>query len=144
MVYWCSRKKTDIVKLDEFLANECSDGTYDGGFFRGKTEYEIGVGLIRPSDYISTSSLENCVNSHSSECGMLPDGTITNFLYKNDYSWYSLNAFANDDESIWGFSAGIWDLETDASYATRPVINLNPNVLHAGGNGTLTNPYKIK
>ena len=35
-------------------------------------------------------------------------------------------------------------METDASYATRPVINLNPNVLHAGGNGTLTNPYKIK
>ena len=75
---------------------------------------------------------------------MLPDGTITNFLYKNDYSWYSLNAVANNDEDIWGFSAGIWDLETDASYATRPVINLNPNVLHAGGNGTLTNPYKIK
>ena len=29
-------------------------------FFRGKTEYEIGVGLIRPSDYISTSEAESC------------------------------------------------------------------------------------
>jgi type IV pilus assembly protein PilA len=149
-VNWCIggvvEKTTPPELLTDFTATECSNGTYAGGTYLGRTLEKTGWGLIKASDYMSTSSSANC-DRNVRNCGVLDDFvTLTNFLYKG-YSWWTMTANGKNYYEVWAVHPGGW-LDRDYicyDYAVvRPVINLKPNVLYNSGDGTLASPYTIK
>ncbi|MFA7515171.1 MAG: prepilin-type N-terminal cleavage/methylation domain-containing protein [Bacilli bacterium] len=156
-IKWCigAIPYNNPTLLVTFLDNECANN-YNG--YPDKTDEAIGVGLIRPSDYISTSNAETCVgsywtgegsvefNNQGRDCGKKLDGTVTNFLYKSAYTWWTLNARASSASIVWRVDSTGDLFGYYASYAVggRPVLNLKSDILHSEGTGTLTNPYTIK
>lgn len=159
-VQWCIgatgsgiNYSTEPVTINDFKNYECADGTYTGGTFLGKTASSYSYGLILPSDYISTSSASTCTGSYQTtgnntgkDCGILANGTVTNFLYKSNYDWWTMEARAVETTYVWRVSAvgylGGGSAANTALYV-RPVINLKTTVLYNGGDGTLANPYRI-
>lgn len=169
-IKWCIGASgiTDIgypfnpVPLAHFLETECIGGTYDNlsgettETFQGRTNKVTGIGLIRPSDYISTSDAETCtgsfwrreydIDSGGYDCGEI-EGISTNFLYKDKkWCWWTLNARAESSSNVWhvSFSGYVGTDYASNSCSIRPVLNLKPNIFYDKGEGTLVNPYTVK
>lgn len=154
-INWCIGATTNSAytpqTLSNYLTTECVNGTYSGGTFLGKTVDAVGYGLIRASDYISTSSATTCATTpnNSTDCGKLADGTVTNFLYKENYPWWTSIAYAYYRTEVWYIDMSGYIFMFDASQNTnagsaRPVLNLKLNILYVNGAGTLTNPYVVE
>lgn len=148
----------EYVPIEHYLETECIDGTYNGKTYKGKTNEESAVGLIRASDYLSASNHERCVGSYwyiegtSSEfngngtyCGRVVNETgRTNYLWKS-YSWCTATARSTASR-VWRVNTGgsIVHDSPSTGLPVRPVINLKYDVLYDDGEGTLAEPYKIK
>ncbi|MDD4035880.1 MAG: type II secretion system protein [Bacilli bacterium] len=155
-INWCigAIPVNNPTTINAFLNSECTDGSYSGGEFKGITSEERAIGLINPSDYILTSNSLNCNSSNDNsglgtgiDCGKLSDGTSTNFLYKDNYHYWTMNARADSDFGVWSIYIGGYvspHPSPSLAFAVRPVLNLKDTVLYGGGNGTLTNPYKVR
>lgn len=146
-MHWCiSGVNNDApTLLTSFYAKECMYWITGTGTYRGRTASNISYGLLKASDYMGASSATTCVESTSNDCGILTDGSITNYLYKN-YSWWMGTANSSNTNTT-------WIVESDGSLGSslitvpnsiRPVINVYPNVIYKAGLGTLASPYTIR
>lgn len=106
-------------------------------------DHEIQAGLPMVSDYIFASL--------NAGCSTMIDATTTanckklNYLYK-DYDYWTLNASANDKDTVWTVGAtGMLETAsiTDKTIAIRPVLFLKSTTKFSGG-GTTSNPYVVK
>ncbi len=70
-----------VTSLDTFLNNECADN-YNLDGFKDKTSSPTGIGLIRSSNYISTSADTSCTGAGNEAC------KNHNFLYKSVYTYW--------------------------------------------------------
>ena len=149
----------DQVPTNHFLETECVDAAYSGGNFLGVTNETSSVGLIRASDFFNSSSAATCTGGYyygdgswevdgGRHCGRIVDSETvrTNYLWKEEYHWWTSTAFAKNSNHIWRISDSGYVSETyvtNASIAVRPVINLSNNIIYESGTGTLSDPYKI-
>jgi hypothetical protein len=141
-IHWCigSVPWNSPTLTNTLLTNECATTTTDA----------TAVGLLLPSEYISTSSSSSCTGSYKStanynnECG-IENSTSTNFLYKSAYNYWTntaLNGYT--DTAFLIVTAGnINNSLVNIARAVRPVINLKSTVLYSGGDGSLANPYTL-
>ena len=137
-IKWCVGRIDDqYVDLYHFLDQECADK----GPIKGLTSSTSPIGLIRLSDYIFTSTEESCLEGNIFDC------KNDNFLYKIEYNWWSLNAVEGSIHSLWIIDSSgnfVSSIANNETVSVRPIINLRWDVLYAGGDGTLNNPYQIK
>lgn len=124
---WCVGLVNDPYSIDEFKANTCST--------LGDTKSSIG--LIDGKDYILTSK-EPCSGYNQASCG------TDNFL-KKDYSYFTANGDAVSSVAIFiaNSNGGLTRTQVSDTMNIRPVMNLRSDVLILGGEGTLSNPYKL-
>lgn len=141
-INWCIGAIDSSSTVTEFKNYECIDQTTVGGSFLGRTTATSSIGLINPSDYLSTTTSEDCYESNQTICGN------NNFLYKASYSYWTENVYSQDADNVWYISSTGSVLTSTHDNATtrgiRPVINLKFNTLWVSGNGTLTTPYIIE
>lgn len=148
----------EFVPTSNFLETECSDGSYTGGVFKGKTAAASSVGMIRVSDYLSASNSESCVGSYFTvessndidlvgHCGRKQkENVTTNYLLKS-YYWWTLTASDKTHKNVWAvFPTGYVNVNSsnNTTMSVRPVINLKSSVQYLSGNGTIETPYKVK
>lgn len=128
-IKWCNGQIDSPYTITQFKAKECNI----------KTSSSSVVGLIQASDFISTSPLPACDSYNQVVC------STGNFLYKPNYHYWTLNTQSEEGKSIWKIYSSLSFIKADnANIYVRPVINLKPDVLWAGGVGSLFNPFKIK
>lgn len=140
-INWCVGAIGNNPTIDEFVSGECIAQTSSGGTFVGRTSNASAVGMIRPSDYIYSSSAATCNAYNQTDCG------TNNYLAKTSYNYWTLNAYSMDSANIWTvLSTGAvnYNNANNAFISIRPVLNLSSDVNWYSGNGTLTNPYTIK
>jgi len=143
---------TSPVSISHFLSTECVDGTYGGGTFKGKTTEATGYGMIRASDYLSTTSSDLCTGSYygtdnnNRDCGVT-GGVSTNFLYKSAYHYWTYSAYGPYTNNVWAVdSSGYVTAYTayDTTIGVRPVLNLKSAITYKSGSGTLADPYIVE
>jgi len=143
---------TSPVSISHFLSTECVDGTYGGGTFKGKTTEATGYGMIRASDYLSTTSSDLCTGSYyetdnnNRDCGVT-GGVSTNFLYKSAYHYWTYSAAGPSPREVWIVHSGGFVVSIDASspaLGVRPVLNLKSDITYKSGSGTLADPYIVE
>lgn len=158
-IKWCSGASgqftgfsTTPVSITHFMATECVDATYPAfGTFFGKTADVTGYGMIRVSDYLSTTSSNICTGSYyylenyNRDCGVT-NGVSTNFLYKSSYSWWTQIAWGSTSTNAWSIrSTGEANTaSTTAFIYVRPVLNLKSDIIYKNGAGTLASPYIVE
>jgi prepilin-type N-terminal cleavage/methylation domain-containing protein len=138
-IRWCigAIANEEPSMIYDFIDNECKTV----GSFQGLTNSNSAIGLINPSDYISTSTNSICNSSNNTNC------SNNNYLYKADYNWWTLSARDGTTSYLWYVSSnGALYIQSAniGVVSVRPVINIKLNVLYDGGEGTLSNPYRIK
>lgn len=149
-IRWCvgGTLFNNPTSLAQFRDAECVNQSATGGTFLGQTANTSAVGLIKPSDYISTSGAATCTGSYQSsgnnygnDCG------TSNFLAKVAYDWWTLNANASSSNYVYSINtAGAIGYNYNAnstSASVRPVINLKSTVFYTSGSGTLADPYRV-
>ncbi|MFA5408091.1 MAG: hypothetical protein WC343_04890 [Bacilli bacterium] len=141
-VNWCVGAVGEDPILSDFQEEECLSRSTPAGVFQGYSG-RSAVGLINPSDYISTSASTIC-----NTWGQVTCGTEGNFLAKvGQYSFWTLNAL-NLPSNVWIVSSDgsltPGSANNSSTISIRPVINLSKDVLWNSGTGTLASPYTIK
>ena len=138
--------------LRSFLESGGIDSIVDSRSYQGVTNYQSPIGMISPWDYMYTSSNEECSKSYvsagtSNECSIGSDGALNNFLYKNKYSYWTMNAVSSASNQAWNItnSGIIASRQTNYSiYSVRPVLNLKLDTKFLTGDGTIENPYILE
>ncbi|MDD4547310.1 MAG: DUF5011 domain-containing protein, partial [Bacilli bacterium] len=138
------------TNIETFSELEGIDSETNYGFFPGLSELS-GIGLINPSDFMYTSSNTNCVNSYKTGGSGNPcaytAGDINNFLYKNKYHQWTMNASSDTSNKAW-YVNNIGQVTTglvqSSVISVRPVINLDKNVEYLAGTGTIDDPYILE
>lgn len=139
-INWCVGSIGLIDSTSEFSTYECIDQSLPSGEYDGFTTNQTPIGLINTSYYANTTS---------ASCGDIDTTCFkdNNYLFKSNYSYWTMNAFANSDNEVWTIDitgAFSYKPANSPSVYIRPVINLSPDVIWVGGKGTLAEPYKIK
>jgi len=100
---------------------------------------KVKIALLTVSDYLNASVDTNCTSVFSKAC--------QNYNYlKVKYNWWLATASLENTVDVYYVrSSGYLDT-TDASgfNFVRPVVHLSHKAMYDGGNGTITNPYKIR
>lgn len=97
------------------------------------------LGLLTVSDYLNASVDKNCNNTISAECQNY------NYLQEEKDYWLATTNSQNTYEVYIVLADGGIELRYATSSAyIKPTITLKSNVLYESGNGTKSNPYKIK
>ncbi|MFA5603839.1 MAG: immunoglobulin-like domain-containing protein, partial [Bacilli bacterium] len=138
------------TNIETFSESEGIDSETNYGFFRGLSELS-GIGLINPSDFMYTSSNTSCVNSYKTGGSTNPcaytAGEINNFLYKNKYHQWTMNASSDTSNKAWyvnNIGQVTPGLVQSSVISVRPVINLDKNVQYLAGTGTIDDPYILE
>lgn len=136
-VNWCIGGINSPYTIDQFEAQECIDQES----FQGLTSSTSAVGLLKASDYLSSSTSTTCDAYNQVACG---NG---NYLYKSSYWYWTHNADYSSASSLFRVYTDGSLNQIDASNdegSVRPVISLKSSVLYKDGKGTLVEPYRIK
>ena len=128
---------SDIVKVKEFYNEEI-------GINRNGYEETMHVGLMYASDYGYGASPVNWTTI----LGRYGNDTNrnNNWMYLNIFEWTICHNVYTDD---WVFqinskgAVNLISIYDSKSNATRPSFYLKPEVILAGGTGTLSDPYRI-
>ncbi|MDD4299006.1 MAG: hypothetical protein PHS98_05210 [Bacilli bacterium] len=141
-INWCVGGIGLVDSVSDFPSYECISRALSSGKYDGFTTNQTAIGLINPSDYVNASAAASCTTYDQTICG-----TGGNYLYKSAYSYWTMNAFSDNSSDIWTIdSSGAFNqiVATNTATNIRPVINLGPDVVWASGNGSLSNPYKMR
>ncbi len=138
--------------LRTFLEYGNIDSNGLGGTYQGITDTKSPIGMISPWDYMYTSSNEECSKSYvsagtSNECSLDSEGRLNNFLYKNKYSYWTMNAVNSASDQAWNItnSGIIASRQVNYSiYSVRPVLNLKLDTKFVTGDGSIENPYIVE
>ena len=103
------------------------------------------IGLMYPSDYAYAADLSKCTKTGYNYAIDETNCLNTNWLFNSDYQLL-MSPDSNDSILAWlvdefGSVGGIY---VDCDYGARPLAVLKPDVTIVEGEGTETNPYKIK
>ncbi len=141
---------TLIGTFNHYQAIDSSDV---GGSFDGLSKNQSYVGTINAIDFMYTSDNENCSKSYletgsSNECAYSPQtGEINNFLQKNKYLYWTLNARSDVSNMSWDISnSGLIGSNTVTlpTISVRPVLNLKLDSKFISGTGTIEDPYLLE
>ena len=120
------------------VSKKLSDGVERTNTWNGK------IALMYPSDYGYASRDENCKeNLNSSNC------KNNNWLFNNLYKWtlsrtIEINTVLRIASGGELYTSG-WDgYGTNGTYSVFPVLYLKSNISISNGDGTSSNPYKLK
>ena len=111
---------------------------------RNSYAYSAKVGLPSVTDYIMASSNTACVSSLIA--ATTQNCKTNNYLFKNGYSYWTLNASANNQTDAWAVMNSGLIAETsvkDSSIAVRPVLYFKATTKFSG-TGTNSDPYVVK
>jgi len=141
---------TLIGTFNHYQAIDSSDV---GGNFDGLSKNQSYVGTINAIDFMYTSDNENCSKSYletgsSNECAYSPGtGELNNFLQKNKYLYWTLNARSDVSNMAWDISnSGLIGSNTVTlpTISVRPVLNLKLDSKFISGTGAIEDPYIIE
>ena len=135
---------------DTFIEFEGIDSETNYGKYRGLSELS-GIGLLNPSDFIHTSSNTACTSSYKTGGSSNPcafnEEEKNNFLYKNKYHYWTMNASSDTANKAW-YINNIGQITTGMTNSSvisvRPVINLDSDTVFISGSGTIDDPYIIE
>lgn len=138
--------------LRTFLEYGNIDSENDTRKYQGVTDDTSKIGMLSPWDYMYTSSNEECSKSYTSagtsnECSIDGNGNLNNFLYKNKYSYWTMNAVNSAANQAWNItnSGIIASRQANYSiYSVRPVLNLKLDTKFVSGDGSIENPYIVE
>ena len=115
----------------------------NSGYGSNPTVYDYKIGLLYPSDYgyaASPSNWKTSLDEYSNVTG-------NNWLYTELESWtaeWTISSSSTNAYTVWRISYG--DLSTrtaNYSFSVRPTFYLKYTVKIAGGDGTISNPYRV-
>lgn len=141
---------TLIGTFNHYQAIDSSDA---GGDFNGLSKNQSYVGTINAIDFMYTSNNEECSKSYletgsSNECAYFPEtGELNNFLQKNKYLYWTLNARSDVSNMAWDISnSGLIGSNTVTlpTISVRPVLNLKLDSKFISGTGTILDPYILE
>ena len=117
-----------------------SEGVNDGSIEKDVYFKDQIIGLLPLYDYINASIDSKCSSAYTSSCSNY------NYLNHYQYSWWLLTADKDNTYRVFkvDMNGMISSNKANSSGYIRPVIYLAKDVLYAGGNGTVENPYTIK
>ena len=139
--------------ISAFNHYQAIDSTDAGGSFDGLSKNQSYVGTINAIDFMYTSDNENCSKSYletgsSNECAYDPSsGELNNFLQKNKYLYWTLNARSDVSNMSWDISnSGLIGSNTVtlSTISVRPVLNLKLKTSFVAGTGTIVDPYILE
>lgn len=124
---WCVGKRSDNNK--EINNSEECAVTVSGQLF----------GLPYVSDYVNASVDSNCKTIDDQSCSNY------NYLLSSSLSSWTLTGSKEKSYKVYTVSRSRYSI-TDAANekSIRPTVYLSNNVIYASGDGSQTNPYKIK
>lgn len=100
------------------------------------------IGLLTVDEYIYISLDEKCKGTSNEECQNY------NYLANNESndSWWTITPNKDNTHQVFYIrNFGTVDISNCSNtFALRPVVNLDSNVIFASGKGTSEEPYKIK
>ncbi len=106
------------------------------------------IALIDATEYIRASINSNCTNmyayvSGSSNCYV--NSSSHNWMFNSDAWWSISPSFSGNSYSVWTVTNGgyFYDIETHMTEGVRPVLTLSEKVKITGGNGSLSQPYRL-
>ncbi len=118
------------------------DETIDGSTECSKLSKELYYfGTLTPYEYMRISTDENCKNIKSRSC------TNFNFLGRNSSQSeeWTVTPGVEDNSQVYSYSGTSFKLNTANNfYSIYLVIDLNEYSFYKTGDGSKTNPYKIK
>ena len=139
--------------ISAFNHYQAIDSIDAGGNFDGLSKNQSYVGTINAIDFMYTSDNENCSKSYletgsSNECAYAPvGGEINNFLQKEKYLYWTLNARSDVSNMAWDISnSGLIGSNTVTlpSISVRPVLNIKLKSNFISGTGTIEDPYILE
>ena len=139
--------------LRTFVEYQAIDSVNTGGNFFGYTKYKKAIGTINAVDFLYTSDNKSCSSSYletgsTNECAYNPDnGNINNFLQKNKYMYWTLNARSDSKNMVWDITnSGLLGSTMSNLTATsvRPVLNIKLSTKFISGDGSITDPYILE
>ena len=102
---------------------------------KGNGKLAYPVGLITIDEVALAGGVDSLINTEYYLCSGQTYWTMSPSRFHPDYA--SVSAW---HVAATGYLAASWVTET---YGVRPVINLSPDILIAGGDGTKNNPYTV-
>lgn len=131
--------KTYIASQDVCLGKRDSESIDNSG--------SIECSDILSNQYISLlQAYEFTVASIDSKCIALTDSECTNYNYMANFdkTFWTITADTYKTDKVYKISSSVMSSTTSSSSVIKVVIHLDSDVLFASGDGTETNPYKIK
>lgn len=140
------------TNLRTFLTYQDMDSTNLGGNFSGLTNYKSTIGMINAVDFLYTSDNVLCMNSYretgsNNECAYNSDGALNNFLQKDRYYYWTINARSDSTNKAWNVTnSGLIGsaLTNLGAVSVRPVLNLKLDTKFVSGSGTVEDPYILE
>jgi hypothetical protein len=135
--------KDQLEMADWFVGRVANNDSIEEDIIHERSKkYQAMVGLITPSDY-NKISCKRSAASNSTNC------KEHNYLYKDKYSWWTLNRTTDETKSTWSVNADgktmSWTVPYSNEYSykgIRPVFYLKAN-LEVSGFGTDFAPFII-
>lgn len=134
-----SRKLLAIHNLAVGKRNE-ADNYNDGSIEKSELLENQYIGLLPLYDYINASLDDNCNSGLTDSCSNY------NYLNHFNYNWWTLTGDSSNTYKVYRISTNgtIEIIRASSNGYVRPVISLAKDALYVSGDGTETNPYKIK
>jgi len=138
--------------ISTFTDYQAINSTNTGGTFSGLSTNKSYVGTINAIDFMYTSDNENCSKSYletgsTNECAYNIDSSLNNFLQKEKYLYWTLNARSDVSNMAWDISNSGLIGSNAVSLSTlsvRPVLNLKLDINILSGTGTMEDPYLLE
>ncbi len=98
------------------------------------------IGLLPVYDYLNASTDSNCKSVKTEACSNY------NYLARLDENWWTLTGSTSNTYEVYKVSGleSIFATKASNQAQLRPVIALAQDVIYVSGEGSRTNPYKIK
>lgn len=131
--------KTKLTKFNACISKrDASDTSRDGSVECSQILENQNISLLPAYDYMNASIDPNCTKILSVSC--------QNYNYLvTDFEWWLATASLKNTTLVFGVNDGVVSSSNASNYkGVRPVVYLKSDILYVSGNGTETNPYKVR